>query len=200
MTDETTTVYVLKDWTAASKMKNSWEGNESLRIKVDVLFKETTTGRVENGHKLTIYNKDTNEVVMSFYIDYGDDDFFSFTKNDAISMLNQCGFLCSFDVLQYTLPQNVIETLEALKALGYKFIMRDKVRNSHFLIDLNTDLFRTDIYVFDQVVNPQWWKSLKLVKTLRDVFADGQINKHDWNFLNVGIPVSIDSLLESGTY
>lgn len=110
-------IYVLNSLSDAYLIKNYLNP----RLKIKVTFDR------ERGYHLSVYNDETGEVIYAFYVDYGEEDTWSLTLDETISMLNLIGFPCKWDENRdpYEISDTAIETLRVLKSQGYNIISRE---------------------------------------------------------------------------
>lgn len=160
-------IYRFTDWTSASKMKN--QVNPRLSVDVGVIVDGDNKGYV-----LTVYDNITYADVYKFYIDYGAENTWCLTTNEAISMLNMIGFPCEFSVPTYDITERVREILVSMKDLGFTFVER-RARPAR-IIFINED---------------------GTIKFLDEVTRD--YNYHDFWFLDPPTPVSIEGILNHDT-
>ena len=182
--------YLLKDWTSASTMRNQFDRNR--RITVDVILSTVSDkgAKEVTGHKITIYNKKTSEILSAFYVECSDETVFSYTKEEAIQVLNLFGFNCLY-VGEITIPQQAIEILRALYEMGYRYVLRSKesFTGGNIQVWVAGELAPTTISAYMKVPKPY--------RLLKDVLADEDLYPiaTSFEFLTFGVVIAIETLL-----
>lgn len=148
-------LYIMSDWTSASKLINHI--NPLLTVRVYYQVKDNK----EAVCHLTVYHKITKEVFYAFYVDYSNEESWSLTTEEAVKVLNQIGFRCEMKDRSIIIPPVIRNILESLYNLGFTLIyktnesssgIRVKVaRGSHsssYLDDIIGDYYEYSDYSF----------------------------------------------------
>lgn len=121
-------IYKIKDWTSASRMKNSI--NSRLKIDVGILRGDGENASTDTilGYSITVYDDVNSLTQYKFYVECDNilHNVWSLTSEEAIKVLNKIGFNCEYDNKNIILKPEVKKTLTALAALGYTYIFKDE--------------------------------------------------------------------------
>lgn len=185
-------IYLLADWTAATKMKNQLHPNWS--IEVEVLTDMINGEKEVIGHQIMIVERNdlnltrpidkyTTKVITSFYVDYGAFGFKSYSISEAIAILKCFGYSCSFNTSAYEVPDDMKPLLQNLYDLGYRTIRRTNLnREKDIFITSKEDVTSLDDFRRDP-------------HTLEQVLAK-EVNYNKFRFLPVNENLLIKGLLE----
>ena len=176
--EDNNTIYTFTDWTSAAKMRNF--RNSLLRVDVSVIRNLTGDTNEIKGYQITVYNVSTQVIVYKFYVNYIDENIWSFTTNEAISILNHIGFPCYFDE-KVELTENTRAILESCQTLGYTHIKR-VINTAEYLL-INNEVNKNAEFVTG--------------KLLSELLAETgkYINLYDLRAITM-VPVSLKQLLK----
>lgn len=166
-------VYVFNDWTSVSQFKNSY--NESIKAECSVIC---NCGCI-HGYVLTVYNKNTNEILYRVNINDGRAGVWSISTEEAIQLMNDVGFFCRYESSPFVPTNYHKNILSSLSNLGYCYIHRS-------IRPLNVTVYREVKENIDPRTTPG--------DSLREVISS--FNYNDWSDLPLGLCLSINKLLE----